>query len=158
MSTNWELFQNAYLTADDDTKQLIDSDKIPRAIDLAVQTGDITEEQVRAVLLDYPLYVLQVYTKDELGATLKAVGVAKPEQVISQLDSILGHTSSATVHTNKTDTAKPAGLHTMADDMAAAKSGEPTYTSTQAAILREGRTTTPEKTDNASTSAWQSSQ
>lgn len=136
MNSNWELFQNAYLTADAEVKQLIDSDKIPRAIDLSVQAGDLPEEQVRAVLLEYPLFVLQVYTKDEIEAKLSSLGITNAAHVVGQLGAVLG------IHTTSTPT-KQAGLHTMAEDMKAAKNEETTYTSNQAALLRESRTATP---------------
>lgn len=134
---DWETFQAAYQQADQATKALIDSTKIADCIE--VNFLEVEGVLKTSMIKIFSAHILGILSLENLEIELKKISVANDEKIIQTITCING--------SNDQPEKMIGGIHTMADDMkvaqkqAAATGEEPTYTSTQTAILREGAQT-----------------
>jgi hypothetical protein len=138
---SWELFQKAYLAADEKTKALIDSDALAGAINTLVSEGLVSETQYTVLLRTYPLVILGVYSGEQFVSELTQHNIQNSTTILQrlQLTVTLDATQNTTtdnslatdiLETEATLKAVPP-VRTMAGDMAAqgnTPASNPTYT------------------------------
>ena len=153
---NWELFITAYQAASVEVKAQIDSGQIADCVQTHVANGVIDEAQQSLALRVASHLVLKTITTEQATQHLTEVGVQDVAQVVTALSTCAAAPATTPTAEKPTDFNKtseqPQGIRTMADDINHIKGGDedtPTYTSTQAAILREGENVASETTPAA---------
>lgn len=157
MEYSWETFQTAYQAAAPEQKATVDDGAIPLCVRTVLESKQVDSTLSRQIIRLYSLYALGAANEQSVVSELEALKVAESKEVLAAIKSCvvstqttLGPTATGlgTVPTEaESATGSVPGMRTMAEDM----SGEggdniPTYTSTQEAILKEGRST-PEDSD-----------
>ncbi len=173
MSTDWEIFQNAYQAASKEVRSFVDSTEISDFLDKKILLNIMPASSKPDMLVSISDLCLGVTTKNELGASMIKAGVtfenshtlysevlsfleSKGFQFSSQknltaLDTNLASEISAAEH----DLASLHSVRTMSHDMAAIKPGSDViYQSSQADILRTPTLPTPPP---AETPRWETS-
>lgn len=157
MKTDWETFQTAYQNAPQELKDLVDSERIPVAVSVALQQQPGQFDR-RLLTIISSLFVLKALSTDEVLSTLEEVGVNNNLRFLADLKeslsqpTITGTEDSRIQNSNLADEIAEVeheieSLHsvrTMAEDMQSVREEEEqTHKTSQSDILTNSSGETP---------------
>lgn len=131
---NWEKFQNAYSNAPQEIKDIIDSEKISDCIEAQIAINTIDSGQRKDVLLVTSHYLLKTVSDIEAMGHLTKLGIPNANVIMEHLLECVTAGDAAPEPTTQ--------IHSLAEDVAPQEkprweSEEPTYSSTQSALMQE---------------------
>ncbi len=146
---DWEKFQTAYAQANEFVKALVDSTVIPQCVQKIISEYSIPPELQPEIIVLTTNKILGLSDETETLNFLlsKQLPLAQAQAIVTALDSCLFEYSDAQRQSaevelaeKKLDSLSISPVRTIASDKATYSApSEPVYSSTQAAILREGR-------------------
>lgn len=146
---NWETFQTALQSAPENQRVIASGSAIPNCIEKAVTEGKVDQTQAKKVTQLFAVQYLDPNQKTAVMEELRKLGVPNGEELFKSLGFCVASAPADTDDmTSLEDDIKEAEeamasvpkFRTMSEDMKIHTDEEPTYSSTQEAILKEGRT------------------
>ena len=143
---NWEKFQTALQNASKDKQELVNSDAIPNCARGVLISKQLDDSHLKSLVQLYSLFVLDASFEGEILEEMRRLGIPDSKEVLDALQVCReknpaaegGDLSSDIAEAEATLQAIPPPVRTMSQDMAQAQAGgEVTYSTTQAAILKE---------------------
>lgn len=143
---SWESFQTAFQNAPADRQEVAGGEIIPTCISKAVHDGIVDGTQAKQVTQLFATQYLDPSQKDTVIAELKTAGVPNGEALLQTLSVCVGNGTGKTEASLENDIKEAEAVlqkvpkfRTMPEDIKSQAPEEPTYTTTQEAILKESR-------------------